>query len=246
MPWTSTVVGSEMPGTVASLQAFRSGRAAGAAGDGRLAGASHTAVGEEAAVAYLAMAAEPAGGADRARRFRELALPQLDAAYNLARHLARDADAAEASCRTPICAPCAASMATAAATRGPGSCRSYATGSTTGHGSGDWTARCRCQRGRAGRRIEMGPDIPDPDGTTPEEVLAGTDEAAAVRTVVSLLPAPFREALVLREMEDLSYREIATVMGVPIGTVMSRLARARQMFGEAWRRLTAADEGRDR
>ena len=246
MPWTSTVVGSEMPGTVASLQAFRSGRAAGAAGDGRLAGASHTAVGEEAAVAYLAMAAEPAGGADRARRFRELALPQLDAAYNLARHLARDADAAEDIVQD----------AYLRALRGfdgyrGGDPRAWIL-QIVRNRFYDWARERRLDRtvplpaGQGGPEDEMGPDIPDPDGTTPEEVLAGTDEAAAVRTVVSLLPAPFREALVLREMEDLSYREIATVMGVPIGTVMSRLARARQMFGEAWRRLTAADEGRDR
>jgi RNA polymerase sigma-70 factor (ECF subfamily) len=44
------------------------------------------------------------------------------------------------------------------------------------------------------------------------------------------LPEPFRETLVLRELEELSYREIAQATGAPIGTVMSRLARARQML----------------
>jgi RNA polymerase sigma-70 factor (ECF subfamily) len=47
------------------------------------------------------------------------------------------------------------------------------------------------------------------------------------------LPAEFREALVLREFEDLSYREIADVLGVPIGTVMSRLSRGRALLQRA-------------
>jgi RNA polymerase sigma-70 factor, ECF subfamily len=51
---------------------------------------------------------------------------------------------------------------------------------------------------------------------------------------VAELPEPFREAIVLREMNDLSYKEIAEVAGVPIGTVMSRLARARAMVRSAW------------
>src|SRR4051794_7945439 len=200
-----------MPGTVASLQAFRSGRAAGAAGEGRLAGASHTAVGEEATVAYLAMAAEPAGGADRARRFRDLALPQLDAAYNLARYLARDADAAEDIMQD----------ANLRALRG-----------FDGYGGGDprawilqilrnrfydWARERRFDRTppllaeAGGEADEAATDIPAPDAGTPEDALAGADEALAVRAVVAGLPAPFREALVLREMEDLSYREIAAV-----------------------------------
>ena len=48
------------------------------------------------------------------------------------------------------------------------------------------------------------------------------------------LPAPFREAIVLRELNDLSYQQIAEVAGVPVGTVMSRLARARSMLRSAW------------
>jgi RNA polymerase sigma-70 factor (ECF subfamily) len=52
--------------------------------------------------------------------------------------------------------------------------------------------------------------------------------------VVAKLPQEFREVLVLREMEDLSYREIAQITGAPIGTVMSRLARARGMLKERW------------
>jgi RNA polymerase sigma-70 factor (ECF subfamily) len=52
--------------------------------------------------------------------------------------------------------------------------------------------------------------------------------------VIAKLPDEFREVLILREMEDLSYREIALVTDVPIGTVMSRLARARAMLREKW------------
>jgi RNA polymerase sigma-70 factor (ECF subfamily) len=49
------------------------------------------------------------------------------------------------------------------------------------------------------------------------------------------MPRPFREILVLREIEELSYHQIADITALPIGTVMSRLARARRAFGEAWR-----------
>jgi RNA polymerase sigma-70 factor (ECF subfamily) len=55
-------------------------------------------------------------------------------------------------------------------------------------------------------------------------------EIDEVRAMIRRLPEPFRETLVLRELEELSYREIAAVTGVPVGTVMSRLARARQML----------------
>jgi RNA polymerase sigma-70 factor (ECF subfamily) len=52
------------------------------------------------------------------------------------------------------------------------------------------------------------------------------------------LPDEFREVLVLREVEDMSYRDLAEVTGAPIGTVMSRLSRARRMLGEHVRRLS--------
>jgi RNA polymerase sigma-70 factor (ECF subfamily) len=59
-------------------------------------------------------------------------------------------------------------------------------------------------------------------------------DVGAIRALVAALPEPFREVIVLREFEDLSYREIADVVGAPIGTVMSRLARARAMLREGW------------
>ena len=63
---------------------------------------------------------------------------------------------------------------------------------------------------------------------TPEEALIAKAEAAQLEAAIAGLPVPFRETLVLRDIQGLDYREIADVTKVPIGTVMSRLARARQ------------------
>jgi RNA polymerase sigma-70 factor, ECF subfamily len=59
-------------------------------------------------------------------------------------------------------------------------------------------------------------------------------DGATVQRLIAQLPDQFREAIVLREINDLSYREIAEVIGAPVGTVMSRLARARALLRDAW------------
>jgi RNA polymerase sigma factor (sigma-70 family) len=65
------------------------------------------------------------------------------------------------------------------------------------------------------------------DLETPETALIAQDGETLLEGAIASLPAPLRETLVLREVQELSYREIAEVTGVSIGTVMSRLARAR-------------------
>jgi RNA polymerase sigma factor (sigma-70 family) len=82
---------------------------------------------------------------------------------------------------------------------------------------------------RARERIEQ------EDPQTPETALIAKLEAQQVRKAMASLPVPFREVLVLREIHDLDYRTIAEVAGLPIGTVMSRLARARRMLTAAIR-----------
>ena len=84
-------------------------------------------------------------------------------------------------------------------------------------------------------------DAPPAD---PESLAIRRAERQEIDAAIAALPIAFREALVLRELEELSYREIAAIVGTPVGTVMSRLARARQMLGEAWRRVAAGERGR--
>jgi RNA polymerase sigma factor (sigma-70 family) len=71
---------------------------------------------------------------------------------------------------------------------------------------------------------------PTDDVVTPEEALIAKADAAAIELAIGALPAPFKETLVLRDVNGLSYREIAEISGVPLGTVMSRLARARGLL----------------
>ena len=68
----------------------------------------------------------------------------------------------------------------------------------------------------------------DPDRETPETKLIADADAASLHAAIAALPTPYRETIILRDSQELSYREIAAVTGVPIGTVMSRLARARR------------------
>lgn len=159
------------------------------------------------------------GLTERAERFRAIMLPHLDAAYSLARFLTRD----------PVAADDVVQQAFLNAFRGFDGWR--------GGASKAWLLAIVRNCFLAGCR-ERGEVVPIEDAEavaqddpTPEEILIGRHEAAQLRLEIEALPATFREILVLRELEELSYREIATIVDVPIGTVMSRLARARKMLG---------------
>jgi RNA polymerase sigma-70 factor, ECF subfamily len=68
----------------------------------------------------------------------------------------------------------------------------------------------------------------------PEAMLLDRVDSETLGTLMAQLPAEYREMLILREIEDLSYKDIAAVTGVPAGTVMSRLSRARRALRKAW------------
>ncbi len=74
--------------------------------------------------------------------------------------------------------------------------------------------------------IDVAPD--------PEAVAISADHLRKLNLLVARIPEEFREVLILREMEDMPYRDIARITGSPIGTVMSRLARARSMLKQNW------------
>ena len=69
--------------------------------------------------------------------------------------------------------------------------------------------------------------VPDPDAQNPEEALLRSDSGKLLRQALETLPTGSREVLVLRELEGMTYKEISEVTGMPRGTVMSRLSRAR-------------------
>jgi RNA polymerase sigma-70 factor (ECF subfamily) len=71
-------------------------------------------------------------------------------------------------------------------------------------------------------------------GDDPETIVIQSADRALLNRLIGELPLPFREVLVLRELEDLSYKDIAEVAAVPIGTVMSRLSRARRLLQRAY------------
>lgn len=78
---------------------------------------------------------------------------------------------------------------------------------------------------------------PEADGPTPTETAVGHEAATLVERAIAALPDEIRETLVLRDVEDLAYEEIADVLGVPVGTVRSRLHRARALLKESLREL---------
>lgn len=156
----------------------------------------------------------------RAEIFEEIMLPHLDAAHNLARWLTRnDEDARDVVQEAYLRA-----------------FRFF-----DGYRGGDGKAwlleivrnTCRTWQRREMRNSALVPfnetahrgDGPTPN---PEDKLAAKEDIGILKNCIAALPEEFREVLVFRELEEMSYRDIAALCGIAIGTVMSRLSRARK------------------
>lgn len=167
---------------------------------------------------------------DQARRFRELALPYLDDVYTLARYLLRnpaDADDAVQECylralkhfhtyRGPAIKPWL-----------------FAILRNVCHAEYARRAGAPVTADELPETAEQ-PPVWHEEQDTPEAAIVKRHDAGTIRRLIDRLAEPFRETFILREIEELSYREIADVAEVPVGTVMSRLARARAMLRSAW------------
>ncbi len=171
--------------------------------------------------------------AERARRFRDAALPHLDDVYTLARYLLRsaaDADDAVQECYLRAF-------------------RHF--DGFRGQAIKPWLMAilrnvCRAEYARRSGPVSVGVEADAAEDASPlwqeephtaETEMLRRQDAETIRGLLAALPEPFREAVVLRDLNDLSYRDIAEAIGTPVGTVMSRLARARSMLRKAW--LTA-------
>ena len=177
------------------------------------------------------MAFEGNDTADKTQRFRTAALPYLNDVYTLARYLMRNtADAEDAAQECYLRA-----------------FRHFET--FRGGPIKPWLLAilrnvCRAEYARRATTptsaIEDVPESADQTPLwheaeeTPEAQLQRRWDSDTIRRLVAALAEPFRETFVLREIQNLSYREIAKVAEVPVGTVMSRLARARAMLRSAW------------
>jgi RNA polymerase sigma-70 factor (ECF subfamily) len=164
------------------------------------------------------------------RRFEQFALQHLDAAYNLARWLTRnDHDAEDAVQEAYLRA------------------FKYFDGFAGGNGRAWILAIVRHASYdllNRNRRTDAAPfdeavDAIDPDmdraaASDPEALLLRASDGRLLNELVAGLPTGFREVIVLRELEDMSYREISDVVGIPVGTVMSRIARGRALLRKAW------------
>lgn len=165
--------------------------------------------------------------------FERVMLPHLDAAYNLARWLARNPSVAEDIIQEAFLR----ALKYFASFRG-GSGRVWLLQIVRNVSCSHFKAeRSRMevplgrQTGAAGEQ-DIGMDVPDP-GVGPEVTLMHRQELGQINKALSALPVKLRECVVLRELEELSYKDIARITGAPIGTVMSRLSRARQALSKA-------------
>jgi RNA polymerase sigma factor (sigma-70 family) len=162
------------------------------------------------------MSEAPTPDSGTVERFRALMLPHLDAAYGFARWLTRD----------PVTAQDLAQEAMLRALRYFHAFR--------GEEARPWLLRIvrntwvdQRAKTNADQPLEVAENQPA-DGPDPEQSALAGDRRRQVAAALAALPADMREILVLREIQDLPYKQIAAVLDLPIGTVMSRLARARE------------------
>jgi RNA polymerase sigma-70 factor (ECF subfamily) len=161
--------------------------------------------------------------------FEEAVLPHLDAAYNLARWLTRNAQDAEDVVQEAYLRACRFFDGYQG-----GNMRSWLL-TIVRNTSYTWLQQNRAQQPTTPFDEELHTDVTE--SQSPETLLLKNADRQLLTQGLEVLPPVFREVLVLMELEGLSYKEIADVLGVPIGTVMSRLARARHRLRESVTRL---------
>ncbi|CAM2169247.1 RNA polymerase sigma factor [Burkholderia sp. AU19243] len=161
----------------------------------------------------------------RGERFRALVLPHLDAAYNLARWLSGNAGDAD----DVVQDACMRALRFVDSCRGDNA-RPWLLTIVRRTWYTEWRRRTHAHEVALPDTLDD-TDVPDDWQPATEDPLAQLLRGENVRLVnaaLAKLPPEYREVLVLREMEDLSYRDIAAIADVPVGTVMSRLARGRR------------------
>lgn len=170
----------------------------------------------------------------RSRRFERLAVPHLDSAYELARWITGNPHDAEDVVQDAYLR----AFRFFDAWRGD-SARAWLL-AIVRNAAYRWLARNRPKHvfavepevlAAAGERAAVRGEV---GGASPEDAAVAESERGRLRRLLDRLPTQFREILVLRELQGLSYREIAEVSAVPEGTVMSRLARARAELRRLW------------
>lgn len=155
-------------------------------------------------------------------RFEQVVLVHLDAAYNLARWLTRNDQDAE----DVVQEACLRAYKFFAGYQG-GDSRAWLLTIVRNTGY-TWLRQHRGHELNPVFDEELHQVAADCAVLNPEVMFERSANVAVLKAVLEELPVEFREVMVLRELEDLSYKEIARIVGVPIGTVMSRLNRARQ------------------
>ncbi len=178
--------------------------------------------------------------AAKSRRFQQQIMPHLDAAYNLARWLTRNGTDAE----DVVQDACLRAYKYFDGFEGESPCAWFL--AIVRNTFYTWLRANRPAEEADGIAIEDANDIREsatlPAGAShaltadPETLLIERREQQSLNQMIADLPLEYREVIILREIEDLSYREIAEVAGIPVGTVMSRLARARQRLRAAYHR----------
>jgi RNA polymerase sigma-70 factor (ECF subfamily) len=193
-----------------------------------------------------AASGHPLPGAAHVQRFNELILPHLDGAYNLARYLTRDAVLSDDVVQDAFLR----AFRAFGQFRGP-SPRAWLfaivrnCSRTALAGTGGKVALVVHESALSEEALAQVQQHPD-SGPTPEEEVLRSAEVDRLRRAIEAIPEPFREAVVLRDLEELSYAEIAEVTGVPVGTVMSRLSRARSMLAKELLPADKADDEQSR
>ena len=176
------------------------------------------------------MAEKGGTGEDRRKRFEEEALPHLDALYSMALRLARNSDDAGDLLQETVLRAYRFFHQFEAGTN----CRAWMLTILFNNFRNGYRKSSREQPAASSeefeRKLETESMRVDPTATNPEAMLSGQGMEGEVEAALSGLPAEFREAILLVDIEELSYQEVSGVLNVPIGTVKSRVSRGRAIL----------------